>query len=222
MMSSRLDDQHAEMILDEYLDKNFYDVLFHNHYSRIHDKENQWAGIDIILYGETHQLLIDEKAAVHYINKDLKTFTFELQFINRIHKLQQGWLYDKHKVTQEYAIYYIQSINENYANMKVEDIISVEVLYINRNKLIQALETVGLDEEHLDKTLDYMRKNQQTYIKLNKDVNLQYSPDYQEQPINVKVSKAMLYRLADSAYMIYPGSYKRENARFKSKGLSVL
>jgi len=105
------------------------------------DLESQYAGIDLLLIdkksGKEHY--IDEKAQLHYLNKSLATFTFELSYLkNDIWK--EGWFYDEKKLTQTYFLFTsIQTDRDN--NFK-----SCRFISINR-KLLQTF----LKENNLTK-----------------------------------------------------------------------
>ena len=64
---------------------------------RIEDKNLQLKGVDLIYKGLRKAYYIDEKAQLHYINKDLPTFTFELDFmLYNVPKV--GWFLDEEKI----------------------------------------------------------------------------------------------------------------------------
>jgi hypothetical protein len=71
---------HFEKEIAHFLDEFFYPKIasFTKRYS---SKEDQLIGKDILIETtKTGRVIVDEKAATHYINKDIPTFAFELSF----------------------------------------------------------------------------------------------------------------------------------------------
>ena len=79
-MSHRKRDSHVEKQVSDFLDCYFCPKIVKN-FSRYHDKTNQLNGIDVFSIDNHKKLIVDEKAASHYINKDIPTFAFELSFL---------------------------------------------------------------------------------------------------------------------------------------------
>ncbi|MBK8365378.1 MAG: hypothetical protein IPL24_17420 [Bacteroidetes bacterium] len=64
-------------------------------------------------------LLVDEKAMVHYVNKSLPTFAFEVSFKLATGKEVEGWLLDKSKLTQYYIIVWIWATKDKGFKEKI-------------------------------------------------------------------------------------------------------
>ena len=90
-------------------------------------------GVDIEITNTNTGLksYIDEKAQSHYINKSLPTFAFELSYLKN-NSLREGWLFDNHKITQQYFI--ITCIQEVENQIK-----SCRLISIDRDRLITLL-----------------------------------------------------------------------------------
>jgi hypothetical protein len=87
-------EQNLAVLLDAYYGK----YLKHYHFKRISNLKQQLQGIDLIL---THKVskkefLIYEKAQLDYLNNDLPTFAFELQY-HKKGAIKKVWIFDTHK-----------------------------------------------------------------------------------------------------------------------------
>ena len=88
--SRRGQDMSAEAELARFIDEFLY-ARFPNGDAfkaiiRVCDKEQQLQGIDVIFTAlDGREFVVDEKAQLYYINKDLPTFAFEISF------LREGW-----------------------------------------------------------------------------------------------------------------------------------
>ena len=65
----------------------------------VFDLNQQYQGIDVKVFHDSTEYLVDEKTQLHYINSDLPTFTFELSYI-KDNILKEGCLFDIKKHTQ--------------------------------------------------------------------------------------------------------------------------
>ena len=102
-MSKFQSDLAQEEILSKYLDKIYKEKKIE--FERIFDLDLQHQGIDLKIFVNSNQYLIDEKAQLHYINSELPTFTFELSYMkNNI--LKNGWLFDENKKTEYFFFNY--------------------------------------------------------------------------------------------------------------------
>ena len=80
-MSYRKRDSKVEKEISSFLDTYFYPKIVNN-FNRYSSKEDQLSGKDVSFsYMRLSKLVVDEKAATHYINKNIRTFAFELSFL---------------------------------------------------------------------------------------------------------------------------------------------
>lgn len=123
-------EQQLFPLLDTYYAKN----LKHYTFERISDYQKQLKGIDVVFTHTTNGkiYLIDEKAQLDYINDDLPTFAFEIQYQNH-GLLKEGWLFDKSKETHFYSL--ITAIYEDGPHVFT----SCKITLVNRKKLIAFL-----------------------------------------------------------------------------------
>ncbi|UII77643.1 hypothetical protein LV716_07710 [Flagellimonas sp. HMM57] len=145
MKSSFLSDLSKEKKLSKFLDAYYAKYLRHYNFKRIQDLEEQKAGVDVIFKNRKNnsRFFVDEKAQLDYLNDNLPTFAFEL-FYEINGKQKQGWLFDKHKKTQFYAL-----ITAIYTDA-VAIFTSCCITLVNREKLIMYLNSLGLTQEHFE------------------------------------------------------------------------
>jgi len=122
------------------------------------DLESQYAGIDLLLIdkksGKEHY--IDEKAQLHYLNKSLATFTFELSYL-KDDVWKEGWFYDEKKLTQTYFLFTsIQTDRDN--NFK-----GCRFISINRKLLQNFLEENALTEKRIFEYEKMFREDTKRY-----------------------------------------------------------
>lgn len=115
-------------------------------FERISHKKQQLQGLDLILKDKRSQTqyFVDEKAQLDYVNESLPTFAFEL-FYEKEGKKRQGWLFDTSKKTQFYAL--VTSIFSDDDGVFT----SCNIAFVNREKLILHLSTLGLTREYFEK-----------------------------------------------------------------------
>jgi hypothetical protein len=155
-MTKRIQDSKSEQVIAEYLDTYFYPVHFPN-YSRLNDKENQLKGIDTIITKNGISKTVDEKSAIHYVNKNLPTFAFELNFKLHTGELVDGWFFDIHKTTELYLLSWISAdVTENFGK---DDVSNLEIILIERKRLIGALSDYGYTKESVMSIAKSIREN---------------------------------------------------------------
>ncbi len=108
-------------------------------FERTHDRKQQLQGIDLVLNDRLSGIpyYVDEKAQLDYVNESLPTFAFEL-FYEKEGVKKQGWLFDVSKKTHFYAL--VTSIFSDVDNLFT----SCNITFVNREKLILHLSTLGL------------------------------------------------------------------------------
>lgn len=172
---------------------------------RIEDIKLQLKGVDLIYKGSRKAYYIDEKAQLHYINKDLPTFTFELDFLlYNVPKI--GWFLDQDKITTHYFL--ITAIKSNKKN-EIKDVVeSLRITSVHRAKLQSYLSSVGLHEGRLLEYVSELRKykvNGKHSIAELKALQgcLYASGQLSEYPINLQLRLSWLVDIG-VAKVIYP------------------
>jgi len=197
--SSFRSDLEKEQRLGQFLDTMYTKALKHYNHKRIHDLKNQHQGVDVIFTSKTtrKQYTIDEKAQLDYINEDLPTFAFELSYLKK-GRLREGWLFDKNKKTDFYAlvtgIYY-----------EANEFTSCKITLVNRRKLLQKLCEIGLDkkdgvifrknDKHGKIIVPQLNQKKEGYLFLSKH-------NKEEQPMNLILKLAWLNELQISKCLL--------------------
>ena len=75
-------DLTAEKEVSKFLDKYFYRTVMVKDFHRYTSKDEQLKGKDVkFTFAKFKEIIVDEKSQGHYVNKDLPTFAFEIQYI---------------------------------------------------------------------------------------------------------------------------------------------
>lgn len=196
-MSTFLSDLDQEHLLSQYLDGIYKSMNLT--YSRINDQNLQHQGVDVIFNINSKDYNIDEKAQLHYLNQDLPTFTFELSYLNKDDKINQGWLFDERKLTHYYFLITGIILKNNISVLQNKsDIENLKITSVNRQKLIAHLETIGLSKSKLIaydidlRTNKTHGKNAIPEFKNQQNGCLYFTEHLSEQPINLQLRLSYL------------------------------
>jgi len=154
-MSLYASDLQNDLILSAYLDERYRGLGIT--FQRVNDLTQQHQGVDILLSENGKVITVDEKAQMHYLNKSLPTFAFEIGYLKNgvPHK---GWLFDEQKTTEVYfLIVHIYTDGERLTSPS--QIKSCKILRIDRKALIGALAQWGLDSAACYRAESNARKN---------------------------------------------------------------
>lgn len=167
-------------VVSEFLDRYFYSRLEIQFvydsfdfgikdYRRIDELGRQMKSCDVEIYDQDDQIhIIEEKAAVHFINRDLKTFAFELLCRKKNAKsddlqadYREGWLIREGQETEYYLLCWLQGDLEKFPpdrihdpssddhSLCLEDITGVECYLIKKQTLLDYLYDKDYDIRHL-------------------------------------------------------------------------
>lgn len=199
-------DNAAEMQVSAYLDKNFY-PLYTQNFVRYTDRKTQMSGIDVSFdLGSLKDILVDEKALSHYVNRDLPTFAFELSFRSSRGDIIPGWFYDEQKRTEYYLISWIKATKDK--GFQASDIMELDTLLVSRSAIQAMLASYGLTKAVAESKASAIRQNS---IRGVSEKNLSVRPYYfyysdqlAELPINLIVRKEILVSVATRRFTIIP------------------
>ena len=204
MSSNFNSDLNKEHLLGKFLDPIYLKLNFN--FIREYQLKNQLNGIDLTITNKENSYIIDEKAQLYYLNKDLPTFTFELSYLKH-GKFKTGWLFDQYKVTDYYFL--ITGIQVKSIELNSEsDILSCKITSVNRDKLIAYLSSINLTQDRLQE-YDFDVRNRgiigKSTIKelTQKQGCLFFSNHLDEQPINLQLRLQHLIEIK-IAKQIYP------------------
>ena len=215
IISNRQIDLKNEKEIADYMDENFY-AKYTTNFKRYSDRNTQLLGIDTTCdIANRKNMLIDEKAMMYYINKDIPTFAFELSFNLYGDRRVDGWFLDEKKLTQFYFMIWVNAINDDLTNFKKEDITNLEVIVIERKRLIKWLDSEGFSIEKIMEYNDRIVKDNlvgKTYTKNNnKNFHFQYSNSLREKPVNIIIKKSVLKDISAGQKILYNfNMYKEE------------
>lgn len=202
MRSSFGEDLNVELEISKFIDKNLYPYLSSN-FKRYKKKKNQKRGIDVFIQYQSKSMKIDDKCAVYYANKELKTFTFELSYLNE-GKENDGWLIKQNMETTHYNIMWLNTKDRNIRNtdIKFEDIKNVESMIISKKRLIDYLERLGYDNCRLKELNNQIRNANSNRRWLSDHIELIISKKLAERPVNLKINKNKLAELAEMHFNV--------------------
>tara|TARA_B110000444_G_C18656867_1_gene508807 strand:+ start:28 stop:660 length:633 start_codon:yes stop_codon:yes gene_type:complete len=194
-----LRDSKRESIVGEFLDLKFYPIYFNNS-TRITDRKMQLAGVDIIskLKGGNEELLIDEKAATSWANREISTFALELNFLLGGEEIG-GWFFPRigETLTTHWAFIWPRTSGGDITS--IGDIVSVEVMLIETKKLRRWVKRMASKSKiSLDECVNYLRKSE-TEREINwGGLRILISRQLSEQPINILIPKDILMAISNS------------------------
>lgn len=207
-MSRRFMDMNAEQELATYLDNAFYGPLMkakpNYKWERYADKGMQLKGVDGILsVGET-QLVIDEKATLYYINKDIPTFAFEINSYQH-GRLTDGWLFAKEYETTHYLLVWPKATTTDLRYIKASDFRQCWCYLVERKKIIDYLASRGFTKERIHKDALAIRKEGKFGRLLIPGITgfnyyLSHPSNYSEAPLNIVIRRDILRELAIAKY----------------------
>lgn len=205
-MSSREIDSRGEKAIGVFLDKYFYakaqEERIIAYAERIYDKNLQMKGIDVLV---NRQRKVDEKAQIHYINRPLESFAFEINYYNEEKGfIVDGWFVSHNNETEDYLLLWIDSARTDQIYRIVsEDFECVTADLISKIHLRTYMEKLGINEQLLKKKAHEMRGKDIERIDLNEEIYLKYSNRvHPEKPINIVVKKSVLDNISTSRFRI--------------------
>lgn len=205
-------DEANTMIVNRFLDSVVYTA--ENGFSdveRVDDKERQVQGIDVIFNLDGNKHLSDEKAATSWINKGLKTFSFELSFINRRNEIMDGWFLRDDLLNDSYVLVWIDEgemrpfgTEENVEVLKgVDAILKADIAVVTKSAIKDYLESLGWTEDKLKTKCDAIIENPDGENMGNVFRNgckFSYSTQLVEKPVNVLLTREKLMEIAEFKY----------------------
>ena len=215
-MTQRELDMHAEQALASFLDAHLYkELLKEGHFSsfeRVTSIAQQKQGVDVVARTDTAVANIDEKAQLHYINKTLPTFAFELEFLLD-GRTMEGWFLNDNLQTTHYLLLWPNAQTTNLSQLYSSDFTEVEGMMISKHKLKRHLEQMGISTAFLKDAIRIIRQRELVGPQSTAFPGIKFyispSSAYVENPINLVISKKILMGLADAHYMITQDGFKR-------------
>ena len=204
--SFRQKDMEAERELSKFLDKHLYSKSIFARAERTDDSGLQMDGSDIIISVPSLNItdaVVDEKASIYYINKDLRTFVLEISFLNRGLHYSEGWFIDDSLLTDYYLMQWIKADVADPWQVKETNITEIECVLVSKAKLKAYFEEEGYSKEKLLQIAQEMRTSRKVMINPpGKPYRFFYSIKLAEKPVNILLNKEEYIRLSEFHYFV--------------------
>ena len=190
-------DSKRESYVGEFLNSHLFDVHFEKS-ERITDKKRQLSGVDIICkHGDIPgELLIDEKAATSWANREIGTFAFELSFLLGDREIE-GWFLERDRKSETTHWLCVWPRTSGGQINSVEDIVSAEVVLIECKSLRRwARRIAGRSTICLEDCIQNLRNSREIREMEWAGLRVIISRNLPEQPINLLVPKEILRTLS--------------------------
>ncbi|MBR3691862.1 MAG: hypothetical protein IKL89_04080 [Clostridia bacterium] len=215
-MSQREIDMHAEQALAKFLDDHLYRELLKEEkfasFQRVTSIAQQKQGIDVIAKTGASVAYIDEKAQLHYINKTLPTFAFELEFLLD-GRAMEGWFLNDDLKTTHYLLLWPNARTTDLSRISSEDFTQVEGMMISKVKMKRYLNTIGITTPFLKEITRILRQRKLTGPQKTAFDGIKFfvspSTAYSENPVNMVISKRVLITLTDAHYVVSQDGFRR-------------
>ena len=215
----RKEDHSAEAELALFLDKYLYDRFptgsSFSSIRRVQNEQEQKMGVDVEFIGNDGRVYcVDEKAQLHYLNKNLPTFAFELLSYQKGYDTI-GWLCNPKLKTDLFLLVWPFATTDDYQGITWNQFTRADCLLIQKQKVLRLLASKGLTVERLLSDARRIRlSGQKGKIPIPGIKGIYYYASYprkyQEAPINVVVSKALLNEIAQRRYIVTTDSVVTE------------
>ena len=198
----------AERELAKFLDKHLYSKDIFTRAERTDNAYTQIDGSDIVLSIPSLNIqdaVVDEKASIYYINKDLRTFVLEISFLNRGYQIQEGWFVNDKLSTQYYLMQWIKANVADPWQVKEGNITEIECVLVSKKKLKDYFEREGYDKTRLIQLSQQMRASQQIMLAPSgKPYRFFFTQNLAEKPVNILLNKEEYIRLGEFHYFVKP------------------
>jgi len=198
----------AERELAKYLDKHLYTKDIFTKAQRTDSVEDQINGSDIIISIPSlgiDNAVVDEKASIYYINKDLRTFVLEISFLNRGLHYSDGWFINNSLLTEYYLMQWIKANIDDPWQVKENNITEIECVLVSKEKLKKYFENEGYSKEKLIEIAQDMRNsNNKMIVPNNKPYRFFFTRNLAEKPVNILLNKEEYIHLSEFHYIIKP------------------
>lgn len=206
----RAADEENTRIVNDFLDKYFYTKENSFEFiKRIDERNLQIQGIDILFDYNGRHYTADEKAATAYINKGLRTFSFELAFVNARDEIMDGWLLNEELKTDSYVLVWIDEgdvvpFSEETPDIEVlngiDGIKVADVALVDKCRILEELWALGWSIDKLRAKCDAILDDPDSQNMGNVWKNgckFTYSRQLVEEPVNVLLPREKLIEISD-------------------------
>lgn len=221
---ARKQDYKNEIAMQKYFNDIYNNARFN--FEREDDITAQKQGADLYLYHKGKAVVVDEKTATSCYNRDLQTFSFELEFTKTHENNKQtrypGWFNEKSidNITNAYMLGYVRA-PDNHKNFSV--INRLEAIFVKKERVWKyirkcgynsAEELIEIFKDAIDNNLVFINeKSMSISLKLNGGLKLVQSFRLQEEPLNILVPKSVLQKISSFNMVV---DYKNNDKIFNT------
>lgn len=210
LKSNRKTDTQIEKVLAKHFDL-FYRINNLN-FERTEDYERQRSGEDLLIHTKMRDVIVDEKCATKYWDRNLWTFSFELSsnFCDKRtgeakEERYDGWFVNENNKTDFYNISYVRA--NSFEKLKAGAIDSLECIVISKAMLkkyiLRQIRQTLVTEDIKDIEKEFIKRKNAGEIKrsektgryqwlLCEGMKVVMSDNLAECPINIIVTKDIL------------------------------
>lgn len=193
----RKQDELQEKVVGKYLDDYFYST-WTTDITRNNDKATQIKGLDLTVTSTNNKIYtIDEKAAVKWTNKQLQTFAFEIDSLDKNGDLYNGWFMTSTKdaMNDYWLLVWVDKANVDVFKTE-DDIQQLTVSLINKQDVYNWMHRkniTGMDllnaASDLRDNFNYNNNHKCSWINGYK---LTIQPNVSEHAINILIPRNIL------------------------------
>lgn len=186
----RTKDERDEKIVAKYLDTYFYPT-FTVATTRNTDKATQIAGLDVtVTDSEGYNYTIDEKAATHWVGRNLQTFAHEVSSVNVSGETYDGWLLD-FKSASDYLVEVWVDDAKDTTLTDYTDITDITIALIKKQDLWSYLKRKNISSIQLKELGEKLRNFNMSYEYYN-GFKVTQQMNYQEHAVNILIPRDTL------------------------------
>lgn len=186
----RTKDERDEKIVAKYLDTYFYPT-FTVTTTRNTDKATQIAGLDVtVTDSEGYNYTIDEKAATHWVGRNLQTFAHEVSSVNVSGITYDGWLLDFHSASDYLVEVWVDDAKDTILT-DYTDITDITIALIKKQDLWNYLKHKNISSIKLKELGEKLRNFNMSYEYYN-GFKVTQQMNYQEHAVNILIPRDTL------------------------------
>lgn len=186
----RTKDERDEKIVAKYLDTYFYPT-FTVTTTRNTDKATQIAGLDVtVTDSEGYNYTIDEKAATHWVGRNLQTFAHEVSSVNVSGITYDGWLLDFHSTSDYLVEVWVDDAKDTILT-DYTDITDITIALIKKQDLWNYLKHKNISSIKLKELGEKLRNFNMSYEYYN-GFKVTQQMNYQEHAVNILIPRDTL------------------------------
>lgn len=186
----RTKDERDEKIVAKYLDTYFYPT-FTVTTTRNTDKATQIAGLDVtVTDSEGYNYTIDEKAATHWVGRNLQTFAHEVSSVNVSGITYDGWLLDFHSASDYLVEVWVDDAKDTTLT-DYTDITDITIALIKKQDLWNYLKHKNISSIKLKELGEKLRNFNMSYEYYN-GFKVTQQMNYQEHAVNILIPRDTL------------------------------